>query len=133
MPRVCFSTPGIVSTSGIVAWLALSATASSSRAAQPQWTQDGRIVPSFPRGTEDSEISVGESKDGKVSVYSDTEMNGWRNALEEKIEAETHSVCFHTIATDHGGHLRVVDPAGPAMGALGAPQEEPASPERIPA
>ena len=127
MPRVRLKAPGIV------AFFALSATALSAQAAQPQLkqvasfqhqatgiavTQDGRIFLSFPRWTEDSEISVGELKDGKVSAYPDTEMNGWRNALKDKVEAKTHFVCVQTIETDHSGHLWVLDPAAPAMAAL---------------
>ena len=127
MPRVRFMAPGILAS------VALSATAPSARATQPQLkqvasfqhqatgiavTRDGRIFLSFPRWTEDSEISVGELKDGKISAYPDNETNGWRNALKDKVEAKTHFVCVQTIETDHGGHLWVLDPAAPAMGAL---------------
>lgn len=80
--------------------------------------QDGRIFLSFPRWTEDSPNSVVELKDGKVTPYPDAEMNGWRNALKDKVEAKNHFVCVQTIETDHSGHLWVLDPAAPAMGAL---------------
>ena len=81
-------------------------------------TKDGRIFLSFPRWTEDSAISVGELKDGKVTPYPDVEMNGWRNALKDKVEAKDHFICVQTIEADHSGHLWVLDPAAPAMGAL---------------
>lgn len=81
-------------------------------------TKDGRTFLSFPRWTEDSEISVGELKDGKVTPYPDSEMNSWRNALKDKVEAKDHFVCVQTIEPDHSGHLWVLDPAAPAMGAL---------------
>ena len=81
-------------------------------------TKDGRIFLSFPRWTEDSPVSVGELKDGQVTPYPNTEMNGWRNALKDKVEAKNHFVCVQTIETDHSGHLWVLDPAAPAMGAL---------------
>lgn len=127
MPRVHLTAPGIV------ALLALSTTGLSVQAAQPQLkqvasfqhqatgiavTKDGRIFLSFPRWTEDSPISVGELKDGKISAYPDVEMNGWRNALKDKVDAKTHFVCVQTIEADHGGHLWVLDPAAPAMAAL---------------
>ena len=80
--------------------------------------QDGRIFLSFPRWTEDSPNSVVELNDGKVTPYPDAEMNGWRNALKDKVEAKNHFVCVQTIETDHSGHLWVLDPAAPAMGAL---------------
>ena len=81
-------------------------------------TKDGRIFLSFPRWTEDSPISVGELKDGQVTPYPNAEMNGWRNALKDKVEAKDHFVCVQTIEADHSGHLWVLDPAAPAMGAL---------------
>ena len=127
MPRVHLTAPGIV------ALLALSTTGLSVQAAQPQMkqvasfqhqatgiavTKDGRIFLSFPRWTEDSPISVGELKNGKISAYPDVEMNGWRNALKDKVEAKTHFVCVQTIEADHSGHLWVLDPAAPAMAAL---------------
>jgi sugar lactone lactonase YvrE len=79
---------------------------------------DGRIFLNFPRWTEDSEISVGELKDGKVVPYPDAEWNAWRNAEKDKIEAKTHFVCVQSIVIDHSGHLWVLDPAAPAMAAL---------------
>ncbi len=87
-------------------------------------TADGRIFLNFPRWTEDSEISVAELKDGKVVPYPDTEWNAWRNAKKDKIEAKDHFVCVQSIVVDHSGHLWVLDPAAPAMGALvpGAPK-----------
>ena len=127
MPRVHLTAPGIV------ALLALSTTGLSVQAAQPQMkqvasfqhqatgvavTKDGRIFLSFPRWTEDSPISVGELKNGKISAYPDVEMNSWRNALKDKVEAKTHFVCVQTIEADHSGHLWVLDPAAPAMAAL---------------
>ena len=81
-------------------------------------TKDGRTFLSFPRWTEDSAISVGELKDGKISAYPDTEMNGWRNALKDKVDAKTHFVCVQTIEPDHSGNLWVLDPAAPALAAL---------------
>ena len=63
-------------------------------------------------------MSVGDLKDGKVTPYSDAEMNGWRNALKDKIEAKDHFVCVQTIEADHTGHLRMLDPPHAAMGAL---------------
>ena len=81
-------------------------------------TPDGRIFVSFPRWTEDSPISVGELKNGQVTPYPDSETNSWRNALKDKIEAKDHFVCVQTIEADHSGHLWVLDPAAPAMGAL---------------
>ncbi len=87
-------------------------------------TADGRIFLNFPRWTEDSEISVAELKDGKVVPYPNTEWNAWRNAKKDKIEAKDHFVCVQSIVVDHSGHLWVLDPAAPAMGALvpGAPK-----------
>ncbi len=81
-------------------------------------SRDGRIFVNFPRWTEDSAISVGEVKDGQVVPYPDAEWNGWRNALKDKVEAKDHWVCVQSIVIDHGGHLWVLDPAAPAMGAL---------------
>ena len=80
--------------------------------------KDGRIFLNFPRWTEDSAISVGELKDGKVVPYPDAEWNAWRNAEKDKIEAKNHFVCVQSIVIDHSGHLWVLDPAAPAMGAL---------------
>ena len=79
---------------------------------------DGRIFLNFPRWTEDTEISVAELKDGKVVPYPDVEWNAWRNAKKDKIEAKDHFVCVQSIVIDHSGHLWVLDPAAPAMGAL---------------
>ncbi len=79
---------------------------------------DNRIFVNFPRWTEDSALSVGEVRDGKVVPYPDAEWNGWRNALKDKVEAKTHWVCVQSIVVDHSGRLWVLDPAAPAMGAL---------------
>ena len=81
-------------------------------------TKDGRIFLSFPRWTEDSPISVAELRNGQITPYPDAETNSWRNALKDKVEAKNHFVCVQTIEADHSGHLWVLDPAAPAMGAL---------------
>ena len=81
-------------------------------------SRDNRIFVNFPRWTEDSAISVGEIRDGKVVPYPDAEWNGWRNALKDKVEAKNHWVCVQSVVVDHSGHLWVLDPAAPAMGAL---------------
>ena len=81
-------------------------------------SRDGRIFVNFPRWTEDSAISVGEIKDGRVVPYPDAEWNSWRNAFKDKVEAKDHWVCVQSIVIDHSGHLWVLDPAAPAMGAL---------------
>ena len=122
-----------LSAAGVAGWLAISASTVFAQTAQPGLTRvasfqhqatgiavtrDGRIFVSFPRWSEDSPISVGELKDGKVTPYPDAETNGWRNALKDKVEAKTHFVCVQTIEEDHSGHLWVLDPAAPALGAL---------------
>ena len=80
-------------------------------------SKDGRIFVNFPRWTEDTAVSVGELKDGKVLAFPDEEWNAWRNAKKDEIDPKTHWVCVQSVVADHAGNIWVLDPAAPAMGA----------------
>lgn len=77
--------------------------------------KDGRIFVNFPRWTEDSPISVGELKNGKVVPYPDPDWNSWRNARQDEITPQDHFVCVQSVVADGNGYLWVLDPAAPAM------------------
>ena len=80
-------------------------------------SRDGRIFVNFPRWTEDTAVSVGELKDGKVVAFPDDEWNAWRNAKKDEIDPKTHWVCVQSVVADHQGNVWVLDPAAPAMAA----------------
>ncbi|MFC7052020.1 L-dopachrome tautomerase-related protein [Hansschlegelia quercus] len=81
-------------------------------------SKDGRIFVNFPRWTEDTEVSVAELKDGKLTPFPDTEWNAWRNAKKDQVSANSHWVCVQSVVADPKGDLWVLDPAAPAMGAV---------------
>jgi sugar lactone lactonase YvrE len=81
-------------------------------------SKDGRIFVNFPRWTEDTEISVAELKDGKLTPFPDAEWNAWRNAKKDQVSANNHWVCVQSVVADPKGDLWVLDPAAPAMGAV---------------
>jgi sugar lactone lactonase YvrE len=78
---------------------------------------NGRIFVSFPRWTEDTEVSVGELVDGRVVPYPNGGWNAWRNARKDQTSAIDHWVCVQSVVAD-GANLWVIDPAAPAMGAV---------------
>ncbi|NEU12625.1 hypothetical protein G3T14_10795 [Methylobacterium sp. BTF04] len=80
-------------------------------------SKDGRIFVNFPRWTEDSEVSVAELKDGKLTPFPDAGWNAWRNAKKDEISAKDHWVCVQSVVAGPNGNLWVLDPAAPAMGA----------------
>ena len=77
--------------------------------------KEGRIFLSFPRWTEDTEVSVAELKDGKAVPYPNMEWNAWRNAKRDKVSAQEHFVCVQAIVADHSGNVWALDPAAPAL------------------
>ncbi len=79
---------------------------------------DGRIFVNFPRWTEDSALSVGELKNGQVVPYPDAEWNAWRNAKKDQTTPGDHWICVQSVVADQHGHVWVIDPAAPAMGAV---------------
>ena len=79
---------------------------------------DGRIFVNFPRWTEDTELSVGELKNGKVVPFPDAEWNAWRNAKKDQKTPGDHWICVQSVVADRQGHVWVLDPAAPAMGAV---------------
>ena len=122
---------GFVATATLV-FLASTALPASAQQAASQLTQvatfdhqvtgvavskDGRIFMNFPRWTEDTAVSVGELKDGKVVAFPDEEWNAWRNAKKDEIDPKNHWVCVQSVVADHAGNVWVLDPAAPAMGA----------------
>ena len=80
-------------------------------------SKDGRVFVNFPRWTEDTAVSVGELKDGKVVAFPDEEWNAWRNAKKDEIDPNNHWVCVQSVVADQAGNVWVLDPAAPAMGA----------------
>lgn len=78
-------------------------------------SKDGRVFVNFPRWTEDTAVSVGELKDGKVVAFPDEEWNAWRNAKKDEIDPNNHWVCVQSVVADGRGRLWVLDPAAPAM------------------
>ena len=80
--------------------------------------EDGRIFVNFPRWTEDTAVSVGELKDGKVVPFPDERWNEWRNARKDELSAIDHWVCVQSVVVGPNGNLWVVDAAAPAMGAV---------------
>lgn len=80
--------------------------------------KDGRIFVNFPRWTEDTAVSVGELKDGKVVPFPDERWNEWRNARKDELSAIDHWVCVQSVVVGPNGNLWVVDAAAPAMGAV---------------
>ena len=80
--------------------------------------RDGRIFVNFPRWTEDSEVSVGELKNGVVTPFPDAEWNAWRNAKKDQVSPKNHWVCVQSVVADPKGNLWVLDPAAPAMGGV---------------
>src|SRR5690349_6237652 len=48
-------------------------------------SKDGRIFVNFPRWTEDTAVSVGEVKNGRVVPFPDAEWNAWRNAKKDQM------------------------------------------------
>lgn len=78
----------------------------------------GRIFVNFPRWTEDSPISVGEVKGGKVIPYPDADWNSWRNARADEITPNDHFVCVQSVVADGNGQLWVLDTGAPAMEAI---------------
>ena len=80
--------------------------------------KDGRIFVNFPRWTEDTAVSVGELKDGKVTPFPDERWNEWRNARKDELSAIDHWVCVQSVVVGPNGNLWVVDAAAPAMGAV---------------
>src|ERR1700712_233610 len=81
-------------------------------------SKDGRIFVSFPRWTEDSEVSVAELKDGTLTPFPDAEWNAWRNARKDEVSAKDHWVCVQSVVADSQGNVWVLDPAAPAMAAV---------------
>ncbi len=81
-------------------------------------SEDGRIFVNFPRWTEDSPVSVGELRDGRVVPYPDAAWNEWRNARKDELGAGDHWVCVQSVVADGRGSLWVLDPGAPAMGAV---------------
>lgn len=80
--------------------------------------KDGRIFVNFPRWTEDTAVSVGELRDGKVVPFPDERWNEWRNARKDELSAIDHWVCVQSVVVGPNGNLWVVDAAAPAMGAV---------------
>ena len=76
-------------------------------------TRDGRIFVSFPRWSEDSPISVGELKDGKVTPYPDAAWNGFRDVA--PTDPAQSFVCVQSVTCDTQGNLWVLDPAAPGL------------------
>lgn len=81
-------------------------------------SKDGRMFVNFPRWTEDTEVSVGEVKDGKVVPFPNDEWNGWRNTKKDLVDARNHWVCVQSVVADHQGNVWVLDAAAPAMGSV---------------
>ena len=81
-------------------------------------SKDGRIFVNFPRWTEDTAVSVGELKDGKVVPFPDERWNEWRNARKDELSAIDHWVCVQSVVVGPNGNLWVVDAAAPAMAAV---------------
>ena len=81
-------------------------------------TPDGRIFVSFPRWTEDNEISVAELQGGALIPFPDASWNAWRNAAKDQISPKNHWVCVQSIVTGPNGNVWVLDPAAPAMAAV---------------
>ena len=81
-------------------------------------SKDGRIFVSFPRWTEDSEVSVAELKDGTLTPFPDAAWNAWRNARKDEVSAKDHWVCVQSVVADPQGNVWVLDPAAPAMAAV---------------
>ena len=80
--------------------------------------EDGRIFVNFPRWTEDTAVSVAESKDGRLRPYPDERWNGWRNAKKDEVTPHDHWVCVQSVVADQRGCLWVLDPAAPAQAHL---------------
>lgn len=118
---------------GLSAFAVMPAMAQSEPASQPELREvakfdhqvtgvsvakDGRIFVNFPRWTEDTAVSVGELKDGKVVPFPDARWNDWRNARKDELSAIDHWVCVQSVVVGPNGNLWVVDAAAPAMGAV---------------
>ncbi|MGE0574857.1 MAG: L-dopachrome tautomerase-related protein [Reyranella sp.] len=76
-------------------------------------SQTGRIFVSFPRWTEDVEVSVAEvQRDGSIKPYPNEIWNSWRKDRKDDLRASTHFVAVQSVVAD-GGSLWVLDPAAP--------------------
>ncbi len=81
-------------------------------------TPDGRIFVSFPRWTEDTEVSVAELQGGALIPFPDASWNAWRNAAKDQISPKNHWVCVQSVVGGPNGNVWVLDPAAPAMAAV---------------
>ena len=70
-------------------------------------SKDRRIFVSFPRWTEDSEVSVAELKDGTLTPFPDAEWNAWRNARKDEVSAKDHWVCVQSVVADPQGNVYI--------------------------